>query len=69
MLTRSQQRNKFKFIGTVKLLNVAVGDWVDFSFTDTDTSSTKLGLNGKIGLVISTQPNWLKGTIEIEVLV
>lgn len=67
MLTRSQQRNKFKFIGTVELLNVAVGDWVDFSFTA--TSSTKLGLNGKIGLVISTQPNWLKGTIEIEVLV
>ena len=69
MLTRSQQRNKFKFVGTAELLNVAVGDWVDFSFTSTSTASTKLGLNGKIGLVISTQPNWIKGTIEIEVLV
>lgn len=68
MFTRSQQRNKVKFTGTIELLNLSVGDWVTFSLP-TATSRNRFGLNGKTGLVISTQPNWLKGTIEIEVLV
>lgn len=48
---------------TAKLLSVQVGDPVTLT-------SQRFGLSlGVLGLVISTKPNWLRGTIEIGVLV
>lgn len=47
---------------TAKYLSVQLGDAVSLT-------SDRFGLSNTIGLVISTKPDWLKGTIELEVLV
>lgn len=47
---------------TAKFLNTQIGSAVQLT-------STRFGLNNTPGLVIATKPDWLKGTIELEVLV
>jgi hypothetical protein len=47
---------------TAKFLSVQLGDAVAIT-------SSRFGLSNTPGLVISTKPDWLKGTIELEVLV
>lgn len=56
-------RTAYKFTGVAKLLSVQIGDGLLLS------SISRFGLSSSIGLVISTSPNWLKGTIDLEVLV
>ena len=47
---------------TSKYLSVQLGDAVSLT-------SSRFGLANTYGLVISTKPDWLKGSVEIEVLV
>lgn len=47
---------------TAKFMSVQLGDAVSLT-------STRFGLSNTLGLVTATKPNWLKGTIELEVLV
>ena len=56
-------RKIIKMTCTARLLSVQVGDAVN-------VTASRFGLNsGSLGQVISTSPNWLKGTIEIGVLI
>jgi hypothetical protein len=56
-------REIFTMTCVAKLLSVQVGDPVTLT-------SQRFGLNsGALGRVVSTKPNWLRGTIEIGVLV
>jgi hypothetical protein len=56
-------REVFTMTCTAKLLSLQVGDPVTLT-------ASRFGLNtGALGLVVSTKPNWLRGTIEIGVLV
>jgi hypothetical protein len=56
-------REIFTMTCTARLLSLQVGDPVILA-------SQRFGLNsGALGLVVSTKPNWLRGTIEIGVLV
>lgn len=57
------QRKIYRMTCTAKFLNVQVGDAVTLT-------TSRFGLNnGSLGLVVSTKPNWLRGNIEIGVLV
>lgn len=47
---------------TAKYLTVQLGDAVSLT-------SSRFGLSSTVGLVIATKPDWLKGSIELEVLV
>lgn len=47
---------------TAKFMSVQLGDAVSLT-------SSRFGLSNTLGLVTATKPNWLKGTIELEVLV
>jgi hypothetical protein len=53
----------YKFTGTARLLSVQLGDGIQLS------NISRFGLSSSIGLVISTSPNWTRGTIDLEVLV
>lgn len=56
-------RKTFKMSCTAKFLSVQVGDAVTIT-------ASRFGLsNGTLGRVIQTKPDWLRGTIEIGVLV
>lgn len=58
-----QQRKILTMNCTARLLSVQVGDAVT-------VTSSRFGLSsGALGRVVSTRPNWLRGTIEIGVLV
>jgi hypothetical protein len=52
----------YKMNCTAKFLSLQIGNAVQLT-------SSRFGLNNTKGLVISTRPDWLKGTIELEVLV
>jgi len=57
------QRKVFSVNCTARLLSVQVGDAVR-------VFSSRFGLQGGVyGKVIATKPNWLKGTIELGILV
>jgi hypothetical protein len=57
------QRRIYRMVCTAKFLNVQVGDAVTLT-------TTRFGLNsGSVGLVVSAKPNWLRGNIEIGVLI
>lgn len=57
------QRKVLTMTCTARLLSVQIGDAVT-------VTSSRFGLgSGALGRVVSTKPNWLKGTIEIGVLV
>lgn len=52
----------YKMVCTAKFLTLELGSAVSLT-------SSRFGLSSKLGLVIATKPDWIKGTIEIEVLV
>ncbi len=52
----------YKMQCTAKFLSLQLGSAVSIT-------SSRFGLTNKLGLVIGTKPDWIKGTIEIEVLV
>lgn len=56
-------RTVYRFTGTAKLLSVQVGDGILLS------NIARFGLSSTTGLIVSTSPNWIKGTIDLEVLV
>ena len=57
------QRKIYTMTCTAKMLSVQIGDAVTLT-------ASRFGLNsGALGRVVSTKPNWLKGTIEIGVLI
>jgi len=57
------QRKIYTMTCTAKFLNVQVGDAVTLT-------ATRFGLNnGNLGLIVSAKPNWLRGNIEIGVLI
>lgn len=58
-----QQRKVYSMKCTSKWLSLQVGDSVNLQFTRFNLAS------GAFGLVVSTKPNWLRGYIEIEVLI
>lgn len=55
-------RTVYKMTCTAKFLSTQLGDGVSLT-------SSRFSLSNTIGLVISTKPNWTKGTIDLEVLV
>lgn len=58
-----QQRKVISMTCTAKYLSVQVGDAVQLT-------ASRFGLNsGVLGRVVSTKPNWLRGTTEIGVLI
>lgn len=59
----STPRFKFKFTARAKLLSLNLGDTITLVHPRFNLSS------GKLGQVISSTPNWVKGTIDIEVIV
>jgi hypothetical protein len=57
------QRKVYTMTCTAKMLSVQIGDAVT-------VTASRFGLgSGAFGRVVSTKPNWLKGTIEIGVLI
>lgn len=56
-------RKVYKMTATAKFLNVQLGDGVLLS------GISRFGLTSSIGLVVSCSPNWIRGTIDLEVLV
>lgn len=59
----SSQKIVYKFTGTAKLLSLVLGQRVVLSHHRFNLSS------GKQGQVVSLSPNWLRDTVEVEVLV
>jgi hypothetical protein len=56
-------RTVYKFTGKSKLLSLSLGSTIKLTYPRFD-----LGL-GKLGQVISLTPDWLSGTVEVEVIV
>ena len=56
-------RKVYKMTATARLLNAQLGEGVLLS------NISRFGLTNNMGLIISTSPNWVRGTIELEVLV
>lgn len=59
----STPRFKFRFTARAKLLSLNLGDTITLIHPRFNLST------GKLGQVISLNPNWIKGTIDIEVIV
>lgn len=55
-------RKIYRMICTSKFLYLEVGDSIELQLS-------RFGLMNKYGLVVTTVPDWIKGTIELEVLV
>lgn len=56
-------RKVYKLTATSKFLNAQLGDGVLLS------GIARFGLTSNMGLIVSASPNWLRGTIDLEVLV
>lgn len=56
-------RTVYKFVGKAKLLSLTLGSTVRLTYPRFNLTS------GSLGQVISLTPNWLSGTVEIEVIV